>query len=94
MLGIFRVTAHHEKARWFMRKKGTKAVYLDLPIPLVERLRALAEKHRRSLVAEAAVALEEYLERHGHEVQTEGEVKATAKPNAARGRKRATKREE
>jgi predicted transcriptional regulator len=73
-----------------MRKKGTKAVYLDLPIPLVKRLRALAEKHRRSLLAEAAVALEEYLERHGHEVQAEGQLKE-AKPKAARIRKRTPK---
>lgn len=77
-----------------MRKKGTKAVYLDLPVPLVKRLRALAEKHRRSLLAEAAVALEEYLERHGHEVQGESQVKKAATPKAARNRKRGARSEE
>lgn len=77
-----------------MRKQGTKAVYLDLPIPLVERLRALAEKHRRSMVAEAAVALEEYLERHASEVQPESKAESTTRKKHTRRSRPAPKRDE
>ncbi|HEY7123800.1 MAG TPA: Arc family DNA-binding protein [Ktedonobacterales bacterium] len=45
-----------------------------LPRPLMERLRALAKQHHRSLTSELVVAVEQYL---AHEARQKGQSDAT-----------------
>jgi predicted transcriptional regulator len=44
------------------RKAGCKSLSVEAPIELVERLRALAVRNRRSMTGEAIVAIERYVQ--------------------------------
>jgi hypothetical protein len=44
------------------RKAGHKLVTIEAPVEIVERLRALAIRNRRSMASEAIVAIERYIQ--------------------------------
>jgi hypothetical protein len=65
-------------------REGVKVVFVEAPAELVERLRALAKRNRRSMNGEALVAIERHVEAEGAPrvdlLAAPPEGKAAAKP--------------
>lgn len=45
------------------KKAAKEVLYLEVPAELKERIKNLADKHKRKITAEAVIALEEYADR-------------------------------
>jgi hypothetical protein len=72
--------------------KGTAALYLEISLPLRQRLDAFVARTRRKLKGEVSNAIEQYLDREeallaGAATPTAPAVSPAGAPSAKRGRK-------
>jgi hypothetical protein len=65
------------------RKEGHEVLFVEVPAALKERLRAVAQQNRRSMVGEAVVAIERHVAAE--------EAAQAAEPTADRAKARAKK---